>query len=298
MANTQSASDEHASLTIDLASGALREIVVFIDGRNPAGAILEFAGALAKEHAARLIGVLVRPAIALTTAEMFARGTGIREAMNVHQPELESVEAGYRATFEKVVHRHGLSSEWKSMPHFSSEVAVQAYLADLVVVPRPGSEVSSDNPIGLAESLVMSSGRPIILFPSDRKVSQVRRILVAWNATRQSVRAAADALPLLTHADAVEVMVIDPKRHTLLHDRQAGTGIAGHLAHHGARVEVRHVLSGGQDVAQVMLSQAAAFKADLLVMGAYGHSQVREWVFGGVTRTVLYEAEIPVLMSR
>jgi nucleotide-binding universal stress UspA family protein len=218
--------------------------------------------------------------------------------LHVQQSKIEGLEAGYRATFEGIAHRHGLSSEWKSLPHFSSEVALHAYFADLVVVARPGSAVSPATPAGLAESLVLSSGRPVILFPPDGKVSQVRRILVAWNATRESVRSVADALPLLTHAEAVEVLVIDPERHRVLRDREPGTGIAEHLAHHGAHVEVRHLSSAGQDAGHLMLSHAAAFKADLLVMGAYGHSQVREWVFGSVTSTVLYEANIPVLMSR
>jgi nucleotide-binding universal stress UspA family protein len=298
MANTQSNSPELVPLTMGLASGALREIVVFIDASSAASAILEFAGVLAKEHTARLIGVFVQPAAALTKAETFAPGRGIEEAIEAHRPEIEGVEEGYRAKFEKVVHGHGLSSDWKSLPHFSSEVAGHAYSADLVVIARPGSAVSSAEPSGLAESLVLSSGRPVMLFPTDGKVSQVRRILVAWNATRESVRATADALPLLEHAEAVEVMVIDPNRHRLIHDHEPGTDIARHLAHHGARVEVRRLSSQGQEVGHVMLSQAAAFKADLLVMGAYGHSQVREWVFGGVTRTVLYEANIPVLMSR
>jgi nucleotide-binding universal stress UspA family protein len=285
-------------LTVDLASGALREIVVFLDGAAATGGILEFAGALAKEHGARLSAVFVQPPAALSNAETFAPDKGIREVLQAHRPELEGVEAGYRATFEKIVQRHGLSSEWKSLTHFSSEVALRAYFADLVVVARPGIAISSANHTGLAESLVLSSGRPIILFPPDGEASQVRRILVAWNATRESVRSVADALPLLTHAEAVEVLVIDPERHRVLRDREPGTGIAEHLAHHGAHVEVRHLSSAGQDAGHLMLSHAAAFKADLLVMGAYGHSQVREWVFGSVTSTVLYEANIPVLMSR
>lgn len=298
MANAQSSSAQQAPMALDLASGALREIVVFIDGSAAATPILQFAGALAKEHAARLIGMFVQPAPALTKAESFARGKGIREVMEVHDSQVEGVEAGYRAAFEKVVHHHGLQSEWKSLPHFSSEIAVQAYYADLVVVARPESAITSANPPRLAESLVLSSGRPILLFPPGSAVSQVRRILLAWNATRESVRAAADALPLLARAEAVEVMIIDPHRHKVLPREEPGAGIARHLASHGARVEVRHVSSEGKDVGKLMLSQAAAFRADLLVMGAYGHSQVREWMFGSVTRTVLYEATLPVLMSR
>jgi len=107
----------------------------------------------------------------------------------------------------------------------------------------------------------------------------------------------ADAVPLLARAEAIEVLVIDHQRHAG-HGQEPGADIARHLAHHGAQVEVRSLSSRGEDVGHLLLSQAAAFGADLVVMGAYGHSHLSEWVFGGVTRTVLREAGVPVLMSR
>jgi nucleotide-binding universal stress UspA family protein len=179
----------------------------------------------------------------------------------------------------------------------SSEVGVHAYYADLVVIARPEPAGQTAGPPGLAESLVLSSGRPIILFPPSGTVSRVRRILVGWNATRESIRAVADALPLLAKAEAVEVLVADHERQSG-HGQEPGADIARHLARHGAQVGVRRLSSGEKDVGRLLLSQADAFGADLLVMGAYGHSQLTEWVFGGVTRTVLYEAGLPVLMSR
>ncbi len=98
-------------------------------------------------------------------------------------------------------------------------------------------------------------------------------------------------------AEAVEVLVVDHERHPA-HGPEPGADIARHLARHGAQVEVRRLSSGGKDVGRLLLSQAAAFRADLVVMGAYGHSYLSEWMFGGVTRTVLREAGLPVLMSR
>lgn len=278
-------------------SAALGEIVVFLDGQSDTKGILEFAGAIAQEHAARLIGVFVQPQTPMTTAETFARGKGIDEVVQTQGARLDQIESDYRAGFENIVHRHGLQSEWRSLLHFNTEVGVHAYYADLVVIDRPGHAAEAAGPPGLAESLVLSSGRPILLYPPNGTVSQIRRVLVAWNATRESVRAAADALPLLARAQAVEVVVADPQRHSM-HGQEPGADIARHLARHGAQVEVRRLSSEGQDVGRLLLGQAVAFRADLIVMGAYGHSQVREWMFGGVTRTVLYEASIPVLMSR
>ena len=288
---------EPAPSSTEKVNAGLGEIVVFIDARTETAGILEFAGVLAQEHGAHLTAVFMQPEPAGTPAETFARGKGMLNVIEVHRAQLERIEADHRAQFENIVRRHGIPSEWRSLPYLSSEVGVHAYYADLVVIPRPEPAGQTAGPPGLAESLVLSSGRPIILFPPRGTVSRVRRILVAWNARREAIRAAADALPLLVKAEAVEVLVVDHERHAG-HGPEPGADIARHLARHGAQVEVRRLSSGGEDVGRLLLSQAAAFRADLLVMGAYGQSQLSEWMFGGVTRTVLREAGLPVLMSR
>jgi nucleotide-binding universal stress UspA family protein len=288
-----------APLSTDKGAAEFGEIVVFIDGRTETAGILEFAGVLAEEHGARLISVFMQPEPAVTPPETFARGKGMLSVIEVHRAQLEGIEADYRALFEEIVRRHGIrsESEWRSLPYLSSEVGVHAYYADLVVIARPEPAGQTAGPPGLAESLVLSSGRPIILFPPRGTVRQIRRILVAWNARREAIRAAADALPLLVRAEAVEVLVVDHERHAG-HGPEPGADIARHMARHGAPVEVRRLSSRGEDVGRLLLSQAAAFHADLVVMGAYGQSQLSEWMFGGVTRTVLREAGLPVLMSR
>ncbi len=267
MANEQStwSPRERAPLSIDKGTAELGEIVVFIDGRTETSGILEFAGILAQEHSARLISVFMQPEPTVTPAETFARGKGMQSMIEVHQAQLERIEADHRAQFEDVVRRHGIrpESEWRSLPYLSSEVGVHAYYADMVVIARPESASQTAGPPGLAES-----------------------------------RAVADALPVLVRAKAVEVLVVDHERNRAGHGQEPGADIARHLARHGAHVEVRRLSSGGKNVGHLLLSQAAAFGADLLVMGAYGHSHLREWMFGGVTRTVLYEAGVPVLMSR
>jgi nucleotide-binding universal stress UspA family protein len=288
---------ESPPLSTDKRIADLWDIVVFVDGQSETTGILEFAGVLAEENGARLIAVFMQPATALTPAETFAEGKGIREVIDAHRAQLEEIEAVHRAVFDNIVRRHEIQSEWRSVSHFSSDVGGHAHYADLVVVtcPDPGSVTAS--PPGLIESLVLTSGRPIIIFPLRGTVSRVRRILVGWNARREAIRAVADARPLLGRADAIEVLVVDLQRHTG-HGQEPGADIARHLAHHGAQVEVQRLSSRGEDVGHLLLSQAAAFGADLVVMGAYGHSHLREWVFGGVTRVVLREAGVPVLMSR
>jgi nucleotide-binding universal stress UspA family protein len=289
---------EQRPLTAEM-GGNLGEIVVFIDGNTEAPSILEFAGVLGEEHGAHLIGVFMQPAPKVTTAQTFVRGKGIREVMRVQDQEIEGIEERQRGLFDDTVRRHGVrsGSEWRSLPYLSSEVGVHAYYADLVIISRPEAADHTAGPAGLAESLVLSSGRPIILFPPRGTVSRVRRVLVAWNATRESIRAVADALPLLASAEVVDVLVVDHQRQRT-HGQEPGADIARHLARHGAQVEVRRLSSRGQDIGRLLLSESATFRADLLVMGAYGHSHLSEWMFGGVTRTVLYEAGLPVLLSR
>jgi nucleotide-binding universal stress UspA family protein len=297
--STWSPLPEPAPRRTDKGAAEFGEIVVFIDGRNETAGILEFAGVLAEEHGARLISVFMQPEPAVTPAETFARGKGMLSVIEVHRAQLERIEAEHRGLFGDIVRHHGLrsESEWRSLPYLSSEVGVHAYYADLVVIARPEPAGQTARPPGLAESLVLTSGRPIITFPPRGTVSRVRRILVGWNARRESIRAVADALPLLVRAEVVEVLVVDHERHPG-HGQEPGADIARHLARHGAQVEVRRLSSGGKDVGRLLLSQAAAFRADLIVMGAYGHSHLSEWMFGGVTRTVLREADLPVLMSR
>jgi len=295
--STAYAGDRAAALIVEPYKAELREIVVFLDGRTEAKGILEFAGVLAQEHGAHLIGVFIQPEPAVTPPETFARGTGILSVIEAHRAQLEGIEAEHRALFEDIVRRQAIRSEWKSLSYLSSDVAEHAHYADLAVIARADPADQTGGPVGLVESLVLTSGRPIIMFPPQGTVSRVRRIVVGWNARREAIRAVADALPLLVRAEAVEVLVVDHQRHPG-HGQEPGADIARHLARHGTQVEVLRHASGGEDVGHVLLSRAADFGADLVVMGAYGHSHLSEWMFGGVTRTVLREASLPVLMSR
>src|SRR5258707_12704483 len=132
---------EAAALSPGQREAALREIVVFIDGHTKPGGILEFAGELAEEHGARLIGVFLQPEPTITPAETFARGKGMQSLIEVHRAQLERIDAERRAQVEDIVRRHGIrpESEWRSLPYLSSEVGVHAYYADLVVIARPES---------------------------------------------------------------------------------------------------------------------------------------------------------------
>src|SRR2546429_9517063 len=173
---------------------------------------MESAGVLAQEYDAHLTGVLMRPAPALTPPEMFVRGTGIPTVIEARQAEVERIEADHRARFDDIVRRNALGSEWRSVPYFSSDAAVHARYADLAVVARPDPARQTAGPPGLVESLVLTSGRPVIVLPPRSTASRLGRIEVGGNAGREAVPAVADALPLPVRAAAVEESVVDPDR--------------------------------------------------------------------------------------
>src|SRR6058998_1865252 len=116
---------------------SIGEIVVFVDGQTDPTGIMEFAGLLAQEYDAHLTGVFMRPAPAVTPPEMFARGEGILNVIEARQAEVEETEANHRARFDRIVRRYALGWEWRSVPYFSSDAAVHARYADLVLVARP-----------------------------------------------------------------------------------------------------------------------------------------------------------------
>src|SRR5260370_35813423 len=124
------------------------------------------------------------------------------------------------------------------------------------------------------------------------------RIIAGWQASREARRAVADALPFLVAAASVTLLVVDSAERAGRHGEEPGADIALYLTRHGARVEVEQVLSQGSPVADIILSVAANHGVDLIVIGAYSHARSVEMVFGGVNRTLLARAPVPVLMSR
>ena len=149
------------------------------------------------------------------------------------------------------------------------------------------------------EKLLLASGAPILVIPSGWKSESIgNKILVGWDASREARRAVADALPFLVAASSVTLLVVDSDARAGRHGEEPGADIALYLTRHGARVEVEQVLSKGTPVADIILSHAADHGMDLIIIGAYSHARFVEMVFGGVTRTLLRQTPIPILLSR
>jgi nucleotide-binding universal stress UspA family protein len=276
----------------------IRDVVVPVEGGPGDAGTIEYAAHLACRHGAHLTVAFVSPALRADGPAAFARGRAIRELIEAFDSERARLEEKTRALFDGVTRRTGLHPEWRTIPPSENgNLVTHVRYADIAVLSRAGRETEQRFP-SLAQSLVFESGRPVILLPAAIPDTIASRVLIGWNASREATRAISDAMPLLARADSVELLVIDPDPRPERHGPAPGQDMARYLARHGVKVEVRIVESSGASAASTLLARAREFRSDLVVMGAYGHSRLTELVFGGVTRTALESAELPVLMSR
>ena len=166
---------------------------------------------------------------------------------------------------------------------------------DLSVVAQAQPDAVGSEAL-IVEQALFDSGRPVMVVPYIQTAPfKADRVMLCWDGSRPAARAAGDAMPILARAQVVEVFTIESGK--LKSDEFPGADIAEHLAHHGLNVKVSRTVSGDVDIANVILSHAADSGADLLVMGGYGHSRVREFILGGATRGILASMTVPTLMS-
>ena len=176
--------------------------------------------------------------------------------------------------------------------------ALQARHTDLSVLGRPDPVDITPRFALTFKSLLLQSGRPVMVVPNGARLAfPSRRVVVAWQPTREATRALHDALPLLSRDSEIDVLMVDPQIAEGRHGDEPGADIARHLARHGFQVRVVPLPRRDANEGITLLRHVAEVKADLLVMGGYGHSRWREVVLGGTTRTVLHDANTPVLFS-
>jgi nucleotide-binding universal stress UspA family protein len=166
---------------------------------------------------------------------------------------------------------------------------------DITVLQQPNPDSLGDEEV-LIEAALFRSGRPVLVIPYTHKaVYKCDRVVVAWDGSVPAVRAIASAMPLLQSARSVELVTVSEKKKNSDVDLP-GFNITRHLARHAINAELRKLPSAG-DIANTLLSHLADNEADLLVMGAYGHSRLREFILGGATRGILSAMTSPVLMA-
>jgi nucleotide-binding universal stress UspA family protein len=185
--------------------------------------------------------------------------------------------------------------EWRqAMATPSAFICEQGRAADLVIVGRQGPDDATPGDLAASPGdLVMQCGRPVLIVPPTSHGRSMERVLVAWKNTREARRAVWDSLPLLARAEEVLVVAVGAE------SQKAGVvDVVTHLARHGIAAEpLLRTRQDSGDTADELLELAEDWEADLVVCGAYGHSRLREWIFGGVTRDMLNRSPVPCLMS-
>lgn len=274
-----------------------KTILVNCDASKKVAQRLDVATELAQRFGAHLVGVHARPPF---EAPMFFEGGMPMDSLfTAYEESANADQAAAKAAFEKAAKGKHLPTEWRVANGFiDGELAVQARYADLLVLGQSDPDASIPTPDDLPEAVALATGRPIIVVPHIGAARPIgKNILLCWNASRESARAATDALPFLQKAEKVVVLVIDPHVSPNGHGAEPGADVATWLARHGVKVVVQRDVAADADVGNVILSRAADHDIDLIVMGLYGHSRMREFVLGGASRTVLESMTVPILMS-
>jgi nucleotide-binding universal stress UspA family protein len=287
-----------------------KDMLVVVDDSERCGARIEVAVHVANRCGAHLTGLYVnRPALvpALIEAGMVGgMGTPVMLPTQAVNELCNAASQAQQAAAGRAQHRFrahaevaGITTEWREREGDLMEVTVlQARYADLTIVGQADPEAAGGPARGLPEHLLLGVGHPILVVPYVGPVRTVgERVLVAWNASRAATRAVNDALPILEQATQVTVLTINPPGGARGDGDVPGADLALHLARHGVRAEAVSVRAEDVQAAAMLLSQASDLQADLVVMGGYGHSRLREVVLGGSTREILQSMTVPVLMS-
>jgi nucleotide-binding universal stress UspA family protein len=268
-----------------------RSILVHLDD-DESRPSLDVAAALARQHGAELAGAYLVATRELTpfTSAMLPDSVVEHRLRDTGQAQSRA-----EARFREVAARHGLASVAFSAPAGAAidAAVLHARHADLAVLAQPRAGFESD----LAHAVLMQSGRPVLIVPPAVASPVGERILIGWKESRESARAVADALPLLARAKAVRIVSITDEGDEEPRETVADKDVVAWLARHGVEAPLRHEIADDVDAGNLLLSRAADFGADLVVMGGYSRPRLSEVVLGGVTRLMLQSTTVPVLMS-
>ncbi|MBA1144615.1 universal stress protein [Mesorhizobium neociceri] len=274
-----------------------KTIVAILQNEQDAERVLDCAIPLADRFESHLIGIHAEALpVPYTSATGFPDTEFLQVSADMNRERAEKLEA----LFLKQIEKSGLSFEWRSFESFSGDSALTGIsnvrAADLIIAAQreTGGDPSAD-----VDTLVYDAGRPVLVVPHDGPlVTTFKHVLLAWNGSKEAARAAFDALPFIIEAEKTDILVIDPPDTLDENPEAAGAEIAAALSRHGATVSVSVQKSGGIAVDDVIQTRIAETGADLLVLGAYSHSWLRQLLFGGVTRTVLRTVPVAAFLSR
>lgn len=272
----------------------IKDVMVRLDGSAADDVRLSVARDLADAFDGQLVALFINelphivPDEGIGVPDSVELITQAREAGDATEAKLNDRLAQIRKRFE--LRRFDVFSD--VVPDVAAR---EARSADAFVAIRPngGGEESER----IVEGVLFGSGHHLLLIPQQRSAPPAfEHIVVAWNGSREAARALAEAMPYLHRAKHVSVVSV-VEDHDIEHEAMLGEDAVLHLAHHGIQAALRHVPLKDRDVARTLLAEAQRRDADLIVLGGYGHSRVREWLLGGVTHTLMHQSPVPLLLA-
>jgi len=275
---------------------ALKDLLVHVDSGKAAAGRIDAALRLSTDHQAHLTGlyILRRENIVPGYIEAQIPGEVIEAQKKAEAERAAKAEEGFTSAAD----RAGVSSEWRCVDGaLAPTLSLHARYVDMVIM----GQADKSDPFSITEyeveHAILDVGRPALVIPYVGAAKTFgKRVMVAWDGSREAMRAIHEALPLLERADEVHVLSVDTGG-TAGHGDVPGADISLHLARHNIKVEASSTPAREISVGDTLLSRAADKSIDLIVMGAYGHSRYRELVLGGVTRRLLQSMTVPTLMS-
>jgi nucleotide-binding universal stress UspA family protein len=272
----------------------IADLLVYVDNSESCENTIIAAQNLAEENDAHLTGLYVTrpPYIPVYSGIDSAVSAEAIVAMEASIKEQTKIA---REKFEKLTNAWQSKVRWLEVEGETAPVINEnAHNYDLVVIGQANPKANNKPKAHVVEHVALACGRPLLIVPYKYEKSEFgKRILVAWNGSRESTRATHDALPFLTKAESVDIAAVNPSKDIDI----PCSDIAEHLSRHNVVIETESAYAYRQDVGKQILTLATTYGADMLVMGAYGHSRLTSLILGGATRHILEEMTIPVLMS-
>lgn len=284
----------------------LKTILAVVSDTDSGLPTMETAFVVGRDHSChvRILHVRPDPSSAVPLVGEAMSGAMVEEMMTVCERQGAERAAEVRTMFDQFCGRYAIpvTDEPPGPPEMSvffqeeqggedDKVALRGRMSDLIVVGRPKGDAEPALQATLNAAL-LDSGRPVLVAPRVPITSIGKSVAIAWNGSAEAARAVAAAMPFLIKARTVTILVAEEEEST-----PSAQDLENHLAWHGVTAEIRRVVPSGAAVGAALLKAATDVQADLLVMGAYTHSRLRQLILGGVTRHVLDHAETPLLLS-
>jgi len=261
--------------------------------------LITSAAELARRFDSHLRGLYVIPAIEVYPAADFGMPVVFEGNRETYQKAQKSV----RDLFDSIVQVAGIRNDFvvvdSNSPSITDHVVDYARRSDITIINQaPDKDGLSVTDRGFVERMLLATGRPTLVLPRKTRTDfAADLVIIGWSGRRESARAAFDSIPLLTCADEVRVVWVDPEKERSNPGSLPGADLATTLSRHGIKVSIEPLSTGGREAGEALLTKISDSGAGLLVMGAYGHSRLSELILGGATRSVLDDMNCPVLFS-